>query len=87
MPDLICAFHKCRAVFEPSYAGQKYCCRQCKYGDRNWRKTIGERAMNAALSGAGYTGIIKAAVDEWTAAMKTPAPFIRGGAVVRGKNE
>lgn len=62
---MICANHQCRTAFEPSYKGQRYCCRKCKYAERNWRKTVGERVMSAAIEGCDTSGMVRAAVSEW----------------------
>jgi len=48
---VICANHKCRAEFEPKWAGQVYCCPACRTTERNFRKTHGEKAINAAVAG------------------------------------
>jgi hypothetical protein len=48
---VICANHKCRAEFETPWRVQIYCCASCKTTERNFRKTWGEKAINAAVDG------------------------------------
>jgi hypothetical protein len=56
--DLICANHQCRAAFVPLWKGQIYCCNKCRTTERNWRKSHGEKAMNAALAGKDPAPVI-----------------------------
>ena len=63
MPDVICANHKCQARFEAKWAGQVYCCTACRIKGRNFRKTHGERAINAAMDGRDPLPIIAAIVQ------------------------
>lgn len=37
----ICAWHKCRAEFEPSHNRQTFCCERCKKDRQNWRQMRG----------------------------------------------
>ncbi len=41
MQAKICAWHKCRAEFEPSHHLQTFCCERCKKDRQNWKQTRG----------------------------------------------